>query len=182
MKETILLVVDVQNGLVDAKPFAGDTVIANIGILEKKCRAAGVEVAFVQHDGRPGDELEPGAWGWEIHRDVAPARGEQIFRKKFNSAFKETDLKAYFDQKNVGTIILVGMQTEYCIDTTCRVAFELGYQIIIPDMTNTTFDNGELSAAQVYQYHNQRLFKNRFATVVPLEDALEMIEKIGRLN
>ena len=67
------------------------------------------------------------------------------------------------------------MQTEYCIDTTCRVAFEKGYKLIMPEDTNTTFDNGNLSAKEVYQYHNFRIFKNRFAKVDNVDKIVQEI-------
>jgi nicotinamidase-related amidase len=68
------------------------------------------------------------------------------------------------------------MQTEYCIDTTCRVAFEKGYALVMPEKTNTTFDNDMLSGKQIYEYHNFNIFKNRFADVKSLESVITAIK------
>jgi nicotinamidase-related amidase len=45
----------------------------------------------------------------------------------------------------------VEIQTEYCVDTTCRVAFGRGCEVIVPEGTNTTWDNGDVSARQMYE-------------------------------
>jgi nicotinamidase-related amidase len=75
----------------------------------------------------------------------------------------------------VDTLILVGMQTEYCIDTTCRVAFEMGYRVVVPEMTNTTCDNGELGAKQIYEYHNRRIFVDRFAALKSMAETMDAV-------
>ena len=176
---TALLVVDVQQGAVARGPYRGDVVLANIASLIAACRTAGVEVIHVQHDGQPGEDEEPGTPGWEIHEAVRPASGEKLVRKSFNSAFRGTDLRAYLQERGVGTLILVGIQTEYCVDTTCRVAFEHGFVVVMPEMTNTTFDNGEISGRQIHDLHNRRIFEGRFATVPSMEETLRAVGNGG---
>lgn len=67
------------------------------------------------------------------------------------------------------------MQTEYCIDATCKVAFEYGYKLIIPEKTNTTFNNGNITAEDLYNYYNFRMFKDRFANVETVENTIKRI-------
>jgi nicotinamidase-related amidase len=177
---TALLVVDVQEAAVARGPYRGNIVLENIATLIAACRAAGVEVIHVQHDGQPGDQDEPGSQGWEIHAAVRPEPGERVVRKRSNSAFRDTDLRSYLDQRAIGTLILVGIQTEYCVDTTCRVAFEHGFTVVIPEMTNTTYDNGDVTASQIYELVNRRIFDGRFAAVRTMTEMLEMIGKGGR--
>ena len=173
---TALLVVDVQRGLVARGPWRADEVIGNIARLMGACRNAGVEVVHVQHDGGPGQEDAPGTPGWEIHAAVRPDLGEKVVRKRFNSAFRETDLRDYLLESGIGTLILVGMQTEYCVDTTCRVAFEHGFRIVMPEMTNTTLDSGDLTGREIQRHWNRRIFAGRFASVPPMEEALGTLE------
>lgn len=175
MENTALLIVDVQNALVDDKPFNLDNTLANIKKLQDTCRANKIEVIYIQHDGEKEDNLEPFSKGWDIHHSIYPESGEKIIRKTYNSAFKNTELEEYLDSKNIKTLILVGMQTEYCIDTTCRVAFEKGYKLIMPEHTNTTYDNGQLTGSEIYEYHNLKIFKNRFAEVIDIDETIERI-------
>lgn len=174
-----LLVVDVQNHAVALGPHRGDEVVANIARLVAACRSAGVDVVYVQHDEPAGSEGAPGTEGWEIHDAVRPAPGETVVRKRHNSAFKDTGLLRHLRTRGISTLFLVGIQTEYCVDTTCRVAFDHGFRIIMPEATNTTFDNGDLSARQIYELYNERIFPGRFAEVPSMADALSMIEVHG---
>ena len=170
MDSTALLIVDVQNALVDEKPFNIERVLGNVKRLLDTCRESGIEVIYIQHDGEKEDTLEPFSDGWDIHKSIYPKAGEKIIRKIYNSAFKDTELEEYLYSKSIQTLILVGMQTEYCIDTTCRVAFDKGYKLIMPEETNTTVDNGNLSAGDIYRYHNFNIFKDRFAEVKNLDE------------
>jgi nicotinamidase-related amidase len=174
-----LLVVDMQNEAFNLGPYRRDEMISNVAVLLKACRDSGIPVVFVRHDAGPGTSLERGSPGWEIHASVGPLPGETIVDKQFNSAFRETDLEARLGSFGVDTLILVGWQTEYCIDTTCRVAFELGYRVILPEMTNSTFDNGPLSGEAIYRFFNERIFHDRFATVEPLGATLARIQGTG---
>ncbi|MBN2853327.1 MAG: cysteine hydrolase [Clostridia bacterium] len=177
MNKLALLVVDVQNGLVSEGPYEKDEVISNIKKLQKACRDNSVEVIFVQHDEKEGGLLEPGKIGWQIYFDIKPEEGEKVFRKRFNSAFRETDLKEYLDSQGITQLIITGMQTEYCIDTTVKVAFEYGYELFIPEKTNTTFDSGNIKAKDLIELYNDRIFNWNFAEVVSIEKIIAMINE-----
>ncbi len=177
MKNTALLVVDVQTALVLGEPFAWEEVIGNIRILIEKSRENNVEVIYIQHDGKSGDELEPYSEGWKIFEDIKPNGNERVIRKNYNSAFKGTRLKEYLDGKGITQLIVTGMQTEYCIDSTCKVAFEYGLEVIIPEKTNTTFNNGNISAKDLYEHYNYNIWNNRFAKVEKLQGVLQRFMK-----
>lgn len=98
---------------------------------------------------------------------------EKVFDKQYNSAFKETGLKEYLEHKDIQNIILVGMQTEHCIDATCKFAFEYGYQVIIPEDTTTTYDNLVLSGKALSDYYTQHIWNHRYAKVVSIEQLNE---------
>ena len=173
MKNIVLLVVDVQTSLINEHPYNEKQVINNIKNLITSCRNCGVEVIYVRHNDGIGSDLEPNTEGWQIYHEIAP-QSEKVFDKQYNGAFLHTGLKEYLDSKNIRNIILVGLQTEYCIDTTCKVAFEFGYSVIIPEETNTTFDNKYLKAKELYEFYNYKIWNNRFARVM----ANKEIEKI----
>lgn len=170
-----LLVVDVQAAAVESGPFEIERVLGNIATLLSAARDARAKVVFIQHDGSPGEPDEPHTPGWAIHSAVAPLESELVFRKEFNSAFRKTGLHDHLQKLGVDTIVVVGIQTEYCVDTTVRVAFELGYSVVVPEMTNTTMDNGPIPAKEVCELVNRRILAGRFASVVSVEEALEML-------
>lgn len=172
-----LLIVDVQEGAVRREPWRIEEVLENLRTLTNRARASHVPVIYVQHDGAPGDIEEPFTPGWEICASIAPEEGERVIRKRFNSAFRDTMLDDELRAAAIGRLIVTGIQTEYCVDTTIRVAFELGYDVVLPELTNTTWDNGPIPAASIYELFNRRIFDERFARVVPMADALALLEE-----
>ena len=103
---------------------------------------------------------------WQI--EPKPDPGEKIFDKNVNSAFKETGLLDYLKKKGENTIIIVGLQTEYCIDATVKCGFEHGFQMIVPAHTNSTVDNAFMSAENTYAYYNDFIWKNSFEKTLEL--------------
>lgn len=170
MSDTVLLVVDVQKGLQNLHPYNGEEVIANIRRVLDIAREKGMEVLYVRHDDGLDGELEYGTENYEICDEVAPKEWEQIFDKTRNSAFYGTGLEEYLAIRKVKNIIIVGMQTEYCIDATCKAAYEKGYNIYIPENTNTTFDNEYMTAKEIYQFFNYKIWDKRYAKVVGIEE------------
>ena len=175
MKNTALLVIDFQNALVLAKPFAIQEVISNIKRLIKTCRENDVEIIYIQHNDEIGSELEPNSEGWKIYEEISPIKNEQVISKNYNSAFKETTLKKYLQSKGINQLIISGMQTDFCIDTTIKVAFEYGFKMIIPEKTNTTFDSGNISGKDLYEHYNFNIFKGRFGIVENIEKTIERL-------
>ena len=177
MSNIVLMVVDVQKGLINDHPYNEKKVIENIKKLILTARNNGQEVIYVRHDDGEGSELEKGTDAWQIYDEISPNSGEKIFDKKFNSAFVKTGLKEYLENKNVDTIVLTGLQTEYCIDATCKSAFEHEYKVIIPEETNTTFDNEYLPGEKLYEFYNYKIWNNRFAKVLSMNEVTEMLIK-----
>jgi len=172
MKNTALLVVDVQTALINFHPYNETEVVANIVKLVETARQNSIEVIYVRHDGGTGTPLAYGTEGWQIFSEVAPLEGEKVFEKTFSSAFRNTGLRNYLDGKGITDFVLVGMQTDYCIDTTCRIAFEFGYNVIIPAGATTTFDNSLATAEKLIEYFEQKLWGKRFADVMPVEEVM----------
>ncbi len=174
MDNTLLLIVDVQNAIADQKPYLFSEVLSNIQTLLAKFRQLKMPLIFIQHDDGVGTELEANTYGWQIVKEIAPLPGERIIPKRFNSAFRQTTLEKELNDKSIKSLIIVGLQTEFCIDTTIRVAFEKGYEVIIPEKTNTTVDGKFLKAKDIYEHHHN-LFNNRFGRVVKMDEILEQI-------
>jgi nicotinamidase-related amidase len=155
-KETALVVIDVQVGIIDGPPpaYQGSEVLARIGGLLSRARASGTTVVYVQDDDVGGG---PGADGWQIHPAIAPADGETVTHKLACDSFYETTLKSELDAAGIKHLVIVGCKTQNCIDTTCRSATASGYDVTLVSDAHTTTDNGTLSAAQIIAHHNETL-------------------------
>ena len=173
----ILLVVDMQKCLVDEELYAYDTFIDRTARLIGAARKNRVEVIFVQHDAGPGSGLTAGDSGFEIADQVAPEKGEKVFVKTINSCFGNKDFKAYMEQQEDKRLMIIGLQTNWCIDATVKSAFERGYQVIIPEGTNSTFDNDYMTKEITYRYYNEEIWPGYFADCVSFDEAMDMIRK-----
>lgn len=164
---TALLVIDLQRGMFGASraPHDGEAVLSRVADLLARARAEQVPVLHVQHDGGPGDDLQRLTPGWEIHPAVAPRGGEPVVEKTVCSAFHGTDLDEQLRARGVTRLVIAGMQTEYCIDTNCRAAHGLGYEVVLVKDGHTTFDTPVLSGAQIVAHHNRTL-KGSFVDLV----------------
>ena len=176
MKNIALMVIDMQEGLVKDHPYNERKVIENIQKLLKTARENNLEIVYVRHDDGQGTDLAYGTDAWQVYSEIKPEKGEYIVEKTYNSAFHKTDLRDYLNSKNIDTVILTGMQTEYCIDATLKSAFDYEYEIIIPEETNTTFDNEYMTGGNLYEFYNYKIWNKRFAKVMPVEDVIKLMK------
>ena len=171
----ILLVVDMQRaltedeGLYDAEAFMD----RNIRLIDA-ARKNNVEVIFVQHDAGEGSGFSAGDEGYEIDPRVAPKEGEKVFVKTINSCFGNRDFKAYMEEQEDKRLMVIGLQTNYCIDATVKSAFERGFDVIVPEGTNSTFDNDYMTAETTVAYYNEDVWDG-VADLPTFDEALEMI-------
>lgn len=169
---TALLVIDMQIALTDMA-YQAKEVLACVSGLIRRARAAGVPVIHVQHDHASWAPLTAGAPTWEIHPEVAPAPGEVVIGKTASDAFHDTPLGAALERCGADHLVVTGMQTEYCVDTTCRRAISLGYDVTLVADGHTTRD-GLMPASEIIRYHNAVLaglaHPHHRVTVVPGHD------------
>ena len=88
MKNTALLVIDVQQGLLDETPYQADALLKKIKTLQDCARQNGTEVIFVRHHEDDPNGLYFGSPKWQIGEAIAPLAGEAIVEKHYSSAFK----------------------------------------------------------------------------------------------
>ena len=158
--ESALLVIDMQRGLFygDPAPHAADSVLSNILLLTEKAKLAGASVFFARHtgpDNSPFSEQSP--LTQLIPELIVHTEKDRIFIKKFPSCFRETELLPAIRQRGIKRLIISGMKTEFCIDTTCRMAAELGFQVVMISDAHTTVNSDHLSAEQIIAHHNRTL-------------------------
>ncbi|WP_395016298.1 cysteine hydrolase family protein [Dongia sp.] len=166
---TALLMIDIQKAMwMEPKPPHNDQeFLKNATALLEKARAKGVPVIHIRHDGGEGDAFHEGLEGFEIRPEVAPKGSEKIVTKYHCSSFKDTGLDAELRKLGVDKLVIAGMQTDFCVDTACRVAHSLGYDVTLAEDAHTTLDNATMSAADTIAYHSG-LLKDRFARFQPV--------------
>ncbi len=173
----VLLVVDTQKLITNNKLYKFEEFKSNVRNLIATARAENIEVIFVRHDDGVGEALTKGNEGYEIYEEFKPMDTELIFDKVVNSSFKDTGLLEYLKQKKEAEIIIVGLQTEYCIDATIKAGFEHGFKMIVPANTNSTFDNKYMSAEQTYSYYNEFMWNRRYAECISFEETLTRMNR-----
>jgi nicotinamidase-related amidase len=163
-----LVVIDVQQGMfaMPQKLHRGEEIVERLGAVLQRVRTRGMPIFHVRHEGAGGFERD--APGWFHHPIVAPMAGEAIIDKRRSSAFHETDFDARLKQAGIDHLVIGGMQTQMCVESTIRGAVSLGYKVTAIEDGHTTFDTPVLSAAQIIAHHNS-IWGGRFAELVPAE-------------
>jgi nicotinamidase-related amidase len=172
--KSALLVIDLQVGMFNGERLPpihrGEAMLARVRALLAQARSAGVPVIYVRHAGGPGHLLERNTPNWEIHPTIAPASGEIVVDKPTPDAFYETMLSGELATVRAKRLVMVGAQTEICVDTTCRRAFSLGFEVDLVSDAHSTWDNSTLTADQIIQHTNETL-SEWFVRLIPADDA-----------
>ncbi|MGD8753473.1 MAG: cysteine hydrolase family protein [Anaerolineales bacterium] len=156
---TALLVIDMQvcNFEVEPPVYEGSELLSKIGTLVIQAHSANVPLFYIQHCGPQGAIDQPGTTGWEIHPAVAPLEGDVVVQKRHPDAFQDTNLQRELKSKDVEKLIITGIQTEYCVDTTCRRAYSLGFEVTLVVDAHSTWDTDLLTSPQIITHHNKVL-------------------------
>jgi nicotinamidase-related amidase len=174
-----LLIVDIQNDYFPggAYPLVGaDSAVARARDVLVSSRAAGVPVVHVQHvwDAPDAAFMVPGTPGVEIHPAVAPADGEPTVRKAHPNAFRETGLQSLLGDLGVERLVVCGMMSNLCVDSTVRAAADLGYEVeLVHDAcaaSDLAFDGRTLPGDLVHATFMAGL--GEFARVLSADDYL----------
>ena len=166
-----LIVIDIQEGLVKENPYDAKNFIVNTKAIIQHFRNQNIEVIFIRHSEDEG-LLATGSDNWQVYHELKPQENEKIFNKYYNSIFKNSELKEYLDSKSITDLTFVGMQVEFCIDTSVKVGFEYGYKITIVEDAISTFDNIHLSANQILSFYKEKIWRNRFAQLRTTKEIL----------
>ena len=186
-RETALLLIDVQVGVDVLSHWGGSNGRRNNPDAEAKMsqllatwRNAKLQVAFTRHDSRESASplkfsLPTGAQkpGFE------PASGEIVVEKDVNSGFIGTDLEIQLRRAKISRLAIVGFFTNFCVETTTRMAGNLGFDTyLIEDCCSTSNRIGPdgvdrdpelVHAMTVANLHGE------FCTAIKLADALGLV-------
>jgi len=152
---TALLIIDVQQALCTGEEaaFDMDSVIERINSLGEKVRTTLAPVIFVQHEEDTGP-LRFGSDGWQLAEGLATLPEDLRVRKTTPGSFHQTELHGLLQQRGIAHLVVCGLQSDFCVDSTVRRALALGDHVTLASDAHSTVDNGGLTAAQITAHHN----------------------------
>jgi nicotinamidase-related amidase len=172
-RNTALLIIDVQSAFFDKNydvyVYRGEEFLSTIKDLILRARAAEVPVIYIQHDGDKGTPFETGKPGWPIHPAIEPQNRELVIHKRTPDSFYNTTLQAELESRGIRKLIIAGIQSDWCVDTTVRRAYSLEYDVTVIEDAHTTYDTAILNAPQIIAHHNL-IFGGRFAKLKKAEE------------
>lgn len=176
--KSALIVIDVQESFTQMPfwstselPVFQDALLR----LEAGCRAQGVPVVHIFHVGQGGPFrlasgfVRPMAW----LGNTPDAR----FEKHTHNAFTDTGLDLWLRRQGVGKLIIAGIRTEQCCETTARVGSDLGYAVDFVTEATLTFPmthagSGRTYVADEIKAHTELVLAGRFARILDVDTCL----------
>jgi nicotinamidase-related amidase len=150
-----LLIIDVQKALCSGEWAAHDIdrVVDGINAVASRVRAGGAPVIIIQHEEGEGP-FQFGAEGWQLYERLNTRPEDVRLRKTATDSFHKTRLLSLLQAHGVSDLVVCGLQSEFCVDSTVRGALAHGYPVVLISDAHTTLDNGVLTAAQISAHHN----------------------------
>jgi isochorismate hydrolase len=146
------------------------------------CRESGIPIIYTQH-GHSDPEEDSGMLGewWEdliirgteeatILHEIRPHSGDKIVAKNRYSAFHQTDLEEYLGRLNVKDVLISGVMSNLCCETTAREAFVRDFRVFF-------LADGTATAGDVYHIATLRNLAYGFAYIVTCDEVIRHLEK-----
>ena len=143
-----LVIVDAQVNMFDEEfsIFDADRIISVLSNLIDKARAKDIPVIYVRNNGGEGEPDELGTPGWEIHPSITPQSNDVVIDKQGPDAFDNTNLEKTLKEQGIDNLVIAGMQTEMCVESSSRRAVELGYKVVLVEDGHSTFNFDDFNA------------------------------------
>ena len=182
-----LLVVDAQEGFKLGERWdrrSNADFESNVGTLVQSWRDAGLPVFFILHtDPDPG--FRPTDPEFKLMDSIQRLVNEPLLVKNTRNSFTSTDLQQRLRALGVTRVVVCGIQTEQCVETTTRVAADLGYDVDFVTEATLTFPirnaatGEELSTDAIIQ-RTEFVLRDRFARIATVNDLTEELNSEGR--
>ena len=185
MTDTALVIIDLQNDYfargkmtLEGAEAAGAKAGAALAAFRARC----LPVFHVRHlSVRPGATFFlPDTEGAEIHASVRPVAGEPVVQKNFPNSFRGTDLDERLKRAGARHLVVAGMMTQMCVDSSVRQAVDLGYRVtLLADACATRAQAyaGQTVPAEQVQAAFLAALNGLFAKVVPTEEFLKTMQE-----
>jgi nicotinamidase-related amidase len=192
---TALLIIDMQNCFVENSPVAapdGERVLGRLNRLADAARSAGVQVIFTQHVVRAdhsnvgllGEVIPPVAAGViddgsrsaAFHDGLRRDPDDIVLKKPRFGSFHGTDLEVILRSRGIDTLIIGGIATNVCVDTTAREAAVREFRVLFLADGTATFDHPDAglgpASAEEIQRVTCAIIGFAFGEVLTVDDAL----------
>jgi nicotinamidase-related amidase len=180
-----LVIVDVQRAF-DEWEAAGKRrnnpdAVARIADLLQAFRKRGAPIFHIRHEGtKPTSSLLPQNSGYAVKDEAREAPGEAVIVKRVNSAFIGTDLETRLRAGNITTLVICGATTNHCVETTTRMAGNLGFDASLVRDATWTFDrigpDGDKHSAEEIHAMTLSNLNGEFARIVVAADVIASLE------
>jgi nicotinamidase-related amidase len=178
---TALIVIDVQRAF-DEWEAAGKRrnnphAVARIADLLQAFRDRGAPIFHVRHEGtRPNSSFRPGGSGYAVKDEARERESEPVIVKRVNSAFIGTDLETRLREAGITTLVICGATTNHCVETTTRMAGNLGFDARLVRDATWTFDrvgpDGDAHSAEEIHAMTLANLSGEFARIVTTAEAV----------
>ncbi len=178
---TALIVIDVQRAF-DQWETAGKRrnnpqAVARIADLLGAFRDRGAPIFHIRHQGtRPNSSFLPGSPGYPVKDEAREIEGEPVIVKRVNSAFVGTDLEDRLRAAGITALVICGATTNHCVETTTRMAGNLGFDARLVRDATWTFDrigpDGDEHSAEEIHAMTLANLNGEFARIVSAAEAI----------
>src|SRR6201992_600628 len=183
---TALIVVDVQRAF-DEWEAAGKRrnnpqAVARIADLLGAFRDRSAPIFHIRHESmRPNSAFAPGASGCSVKDEAREMAGEPVIVKRVNSAFIGTDLEQRLRAADIRTLVICGATTNHCVETTTRMAGNLGFDACLVRDATWTFDrvgpDGDAHSAEEIHAMTLANLNGEFARIVTAADVIAVLQQ-----
>jgi len=153
-----LLIIDAQQQLLDGNKetspvFNKEQLIKSINTVIEKANESDVPVVFV----RDLDVAEGEGDGFQIHNEIIIPTDVKVFDKSATNCFYGTGLLEFLKSLHIEHIVIMGCETQHCIDSAVRTATISGFDVTLVGDGHSTLGNDVISSQQIIEHHNTTL-------------------------
>lgn len=181
--KTGLILVDIQN---DYFPGGKGTLEGSLEASQQArklldhFRQKGLPPVFIQHvANKPGaTTFLPDSEGGKIHENIQPLPGETIFQKHYPNSFRDTPLLEHLRGLGIERLVVCGMMTHMCVDSTVRAAFDYGFECWLAQdacATRALSHAGRTIPAEYVHLSFLAALNGRYSKVLPVEEIIAQV-------
>lgn len=163
MEKEALVIIDLQVGIQSEgnSLYNINSILEGVNERIRVFRENGNPIIFIQHN---DEELVLDSPGWQLFSELDVRDTDYFVRKTHANSFYKTNLAELLSELSIHNLEICGAQTEYCVDTTVRMAHGLGYSLTMTRGLHTTLDSEHLDAETIIKHHEN--IWNSFLTFI----------------